>query len=151
MRAKLAALALAIAVALTVAACGGSDNSSSSPSAGAKDLKGQTITYWASNQAPSIPEDYRILKREAAKFTAQSGVKVDIKVIGWPDLFNNITAGYNDQILARRDQTVDRAKFVSEIHQTSCRVIAIDVKRISQDRKSVFRLRNIRIAVLRIH
>jgi multiple sugar transport system substrate-binding protein len=92
MRAKLAALALAIAVALTVAACGGSDNSSSSPSAGAKDLKGQTITYWASNQAPSIPEDYRILKREAAKFTAQSGVKVDIKVIGWPDLFNNITA-----------------------------------------------------------
>jgi len=92
MRAKLTALALATAVALTAAACGGSDNSSSSPSAGAKDLKGQTITYWASNQAPSIPEDYRILKREAAKFTAQSGVKVDIKVIGWPDLFNNITA-----------------------------------------------------------
>ncbi len=92
MRAKLAALALAIAVALTVAACGGSDNSGSSPSPGAKDLKGQTITYWASNQAPSIPEDYRILEREAAKFTAQSGVKLDIKVIGWPDLFNNITA-----------------------------------------------------------
>ncbi len=92
MRAKLAALALAVAVALTAAACGASDNTSSSPSAGAKDLKGQTITYWASNQAPSIPEDYRILKREAAKFTAQSGVTVDIKVIGWPDLFNNITA-----------------------------------------------------------
>ena len=63
-----------------------------SPRRAAKDLKGQTITYWASNQGAVDPEDYRILKREAAKFTAQSGVKVDIKVIGSPDLFDDITA-----------------------------------------------------------
>jgi ABC-type glycerol-3-phosphate transport system substrate-binding protein len=68
MRAK-----LSLSLALTAAACGGSDDSSSSPSAGAKDLEGQTITYWASNQAPSIHADYRTLEREAAKFTAQEG------------------------------------------------------------------------------
>jgi multiple sugar transport system substrate-binding protein len=67
-------------LALAVAACGGSSNktsSSSTTASSAKSLKGQSITYWASNQA---------------KFTQQSGVKVNVKVIGWADLFNNITA-----------------------------------------------------------
>jgi multiple sugar transport system substrate-binding protein len=95
MRAKpLSLVALVLIVSAIVAACGGSDNNSSSSSSSAssaQDLKGQTITYWASNQANSIPDDYKVLRREAAKFTQQSGVKVDIKVIGWPDLFNNIT------------------------------------------------------------
>jgi multiple sugar transport system substrate-binding protein len=91
-RKPLSLVALVAAVMATVTACGGNDNkSSTSTASSAKDLKGQTITYWASNQAPTIPADYTVLKREAAKFTQQTGVKVDIKVIGWPDLFNNIT------------------------------------------------------------
>jgi multiple sugar transport system substrate-binding protein len=93
MRGKpLSLIALAVAVAAIVAACGGNDNNSTSTASSAKDLKGQTITYWASNQANTISDDYKVLRREAAKFTQQTGVKVDIKVIGWADLFNNITA-----------------------------------------------------------
>jgi multiple sugar transport system substrate-binding protein len=95
MRARASMLvALVVAVAATVAACGGNDNKSSSSSSttSAQSLKGQTITYWASNQAATIPQDYTVLRREAAKFTQQTGVKVNVKVIGWADLFNNITA-----------------------------------------------------------
>jgi multiple sugar transport system substrate-binding protein len=91
MRAKpVLLLALVVAVGALVAACGGGNDNQSSSSSSAS-LKGQTITYWASNQAPTIAQDYTILRREAAKFTRQSGVKVNVKVIGWPDLFNNIT------------------------------------------------------------
>jgi multiple sugar transport system substrate-binding protein len=97
MRSKLAvAWPLAVVVALVVAACGGSsdDNkgSSTSSASAAKNLKGQTITYWASNQAKDVPTDYKLLKPELDKFTRQTGVKVNLKVIGWADLFNNITA-----------------------------------------------------------
>jgi multiple sugar transport system substrate-binding protein len=99
MRRKLATASwlVAVAVALTVAACGGSssDDKTSKPSSAttsAKSLKGQTITYWASNQAKDVPTDYKLLKPELAKFTEQTGVKVNLRVIGWADLFNNITA-----------------------------------------------------------
>ena len=97
MRRKLATAPwrVAVIVALVVSACGGSSDkssSSSSTTAGAKSLKGQTITYWASNQAKDVPSDYKLLKPELAKFTAQTGVNVNLRVIGWADLFNNITA-----------------------------------------------------------
>ena len=97
MRRKLATASwlVAVIVALVVSACGGSSDkssSSSSTTAGAKSLKGQTITYWASNQAKDVPSDYKLLKPELAKFTAQTGVNVNLRVIGWADLFNNITA-----------------------------------------------------------
>ena len=84
---------IAVAAAATVVACGGGgdDSSSSATSTNPASLKGQTITYWASNQAPTIQDDQKILTAQAAKFTQQTGVKVNIKVIGWPDLFNNIT------------------------------------------------------------
>jgi len=85
-------VAFTVAGAATVVACGGGGgNSSSSSGGGSGSLKGQTISYWASNQAPTIPQDYDILKREIAKFTKQTGVKVNVKVIGWSNLFNNIT------------------------------------------------------------
>jgi multiple sugar transport system substrate-binding protein len=97
MRSKLAvAWPLAVVVAMVVAACGGSsdDNkgSSTSTASAAKSLQGQTITYWASNQAKDVPTDYKLLQPELDKFTRQTGVKVNLKVIGWADLFNNITA-----------------------------------------------------------
>jgi multiple sugar transport system substrate-binding protein len=84
-----------IALAAVVAACGGGGGDSGSgaaPAAGnAGSLKGQTITYWASNQATTLEDDKRILTKEAAKFTQQTGVKVNIRVIGRPNLFNTIT------------------------------------------------------------
>src|SRR6188472_4011683 len=97
MRRKLATAPwlIAVIVALVVSACGGSNDkssSSSSTTSGTKSLKGQTITYWASNQAKDVPSDYKLLKPELDKFTAQTGVKVNLRVIGWADLFNNITA-----------------------------------------------------------
>jgi maltose-binding protein MalE len=83
-----------IALAAVVAACGGGggdSGASAAPAGSAGSLKGQTITYWASNQATTLEDDKRILTEEAAKFTRQTGVKVNIRVIGWPDLFTNIT------------------------------------------------------------
>jgi multiple sugar transport system substrate-binding protein len=82
--ATLAAVAVA---AVIVGACGG--GSSSGGTSGP--IKGQTITYWASNQGASIDQDKQILGKAIAKFTKQTGVKVNFKVIPWPDLFNNIT------------------------------------------------------------
>ena len=68
MRRKLATAPwlIAVIVALVVSACGGSSNdkssSSSSTTAGAKSLKGQTIEYWASNQAGTIDQDKQVIK-----------------------------------------------------------------------------------------
>jgi multiple sugar transport system substrate-binding protein len=83
--------AAVLALTATLVACGGGDGGSEQASTDPASLKGQTIEYWASNQATTIQDDQKILEREAARFTQQTGVKVNIKVIGWPDLFNNIT------------------------------------------------------------
>ena len=89
-RRLLAATALVAALGLTVTACGGgsSDNGSSDPSS----LKGQTITYWASNQGTSVENDKEVLTPELNKFTQQTGIKVNLEVIGWNDLLNRILA-----------------------------------------------------------
>lgn len=49
-----------------------------------------TITYWASNQGKSAEQDMEILHDELAQFTAQTGIQVDLEVIGWSDLLNRI-------------------------------------------------------------
>jgi multiple sugar transport system substrate-binding protein len=91
-----AATALVAALGLTLAACGGGDDDSSGSSGGSKSsgdsLKGQTITYWASNQGTSIDADKKTLAAETEKFTAQTGIKVKVEVIGWADLLNRILA-----------------------------------------------------------
>ncbi|UWE11559.1 ABC transporter substrate-binding protein [Actinacidiphila bryophytorum] len=94
-----AATALVAALGLTLAACGGGsdDDSSGSSSGGGKtadanSLKGQTITYWASNQGTSLDADKKTLTTELDKFTAQTGIKVKLEVIGWADLLNRILA-----------------------------------------------------------
>jgi multiple sugar transport system substrate-binding protein len=86
-----AATALVAALGLTLAACGGGDDDSGSKSSGGS-LKGQTITYWASNQGTSIDADKKTLATETAKFTQQTGIKVKVEVIGWADLLNRILA-----------------------------------------------------------
>src|SRR4051794_13493525 len=92
----LAATALVAALGLTLAACGGGDDDSKGSDGGGKSsgdsLSGQTLTYWASNQGTSIDADKKTLAAEMDKFTQQTGIKVKVEVIGWPDLLNRILA-----------------------------------------------------------
>lgn len=67
------------------AACGKSSNDSGSGAAG-------TLTYWASNQGTSLDNDKAVLQPELDKFKAQTGITVNLEVIGWPDLLNRILA-----------------------------------------------------------
>src|SRR3954454_5168055 len=84
-----AGVAAALAAAIVaVVACGGGGDSGSS---GGGDIRGQSITYWASNQGATIDQDKQILRDAIARFTKQTGVNVNFKVIPWSDLFTNIT------------------------------------------------------------
>ncbi|HEV7897966.1 MAG TPA: sugar ABC transporter substrate-binding protein [Planosporangium sp.] len=80
-RIGLAAAVVAL-LAPALAACGGADGSSSDT----------TLTYWASNQGTSLDHDRQVLRSELDKFTRQTGTKVKLEVIGWPDLLNRILA-----------------------------------------------------------
>ena len=85
---RLASATVAIALLIpAVAACGGDDDA-----AGSGDAGDTTLTYWASNQGPSIEKDKEILTPELAKFTAQTGIKVNVEVVPWSDLLNRILA-----------------------------------------------------------
>src|ERR671930_1422285 len=81
-------LVASVALALVVAACGGSDKKSSSPAAApAKNIRGATVTMWVMNNGPHPVEDtQKILK----PFEQQSGVKVDVKLVGWDVQFDRI-------------------------------------------------------------
>jgi ABC-type glycerol-3-phosphate transport system substrate-binding protein len=84
-----AILAIAAVIAATVAGCSGTSmNTGSNTGSGA----GATITYWASDQGSSIADDYTVLNPELQKFTKQTGIKVKLEVIGWPDLLNRVLA-----------------------------------------------------------
>jgi multiple sugar transport system substrate-binding protein len=54
---------------------------------------GETITYWASNQGPSISYDNQVLSQVVKDFKAQTGITVKFDVISWSDLFNRILTG----------------------------------------------------------
>jgi multiple sugar transport system substrate-binding protein len=85
MRTKYRALAVLATAALAVtglAAC----SSGSSGSSGAS----KTLTYWASNQGTSLQNDKQVLTPELNAFTKQTGIKVNLQVIGWNDLQNKI-------------------------------------------------------------
>ncbi|WP_422773607.1 ABC transporter substrate-binding protein [Plantactinospora sp. WMMC1484] len=53
---------------------------------------GKTLTYWASNQGASLEEDRKVLRPELDKFEKQTGITVELEVIGWPDLLDRILA-----------------------------------------------------------
>jgi multiple sugar transport system substrate-binding protein len=76
---RLGGLGLAGLTLIGGAACGGSGG-------GANQL-----TYWASQQAPTIGQDKNILAGVAREFENKTGINVNIKVIGWADLWNRIT------------------------------------------------------------
>lgn len=80
-----AAAAAIAALAITATGCsGGTSNSGSS------DGGGKTLTYWASNQGTSLDNDKAVLTPELKKFEDQTGIKVNLEVIGWNDLQTRI-------------------------------------------------------------
>ena len=92
MRMRLIVGALTVpAVALTMAACsssGSSDSSGGSTAGGG--ASGATLTYWASNQGTSLENDKEVLTPVLDKFTQETGIKVNLEVIGWNDLQTRI-------------------------------------------------------------
>jgi multiple sugar transport system substrate-binding protein len=82
---RLAATAVALMTLAATAACGGNGSGSSSSDA-------KTLTYWASNQSPSLADDKKNLAPVLKKFQQQTGIKVNLQVIGWPDLYSKILA-----------------------------------------------------------
>ena len=82
---KLSTLALAATLtAVPLAACGSSSGTSSATH--------PTLTYWATNQGTSLQDDRQVLGPQIAKFTKQTGVKVNFEVIPWTTVLNQITA-----------------------------------------------------------
>jgi multiple sugar transport system substrate-binding protein len=82
---------LVLALALVVAACGSSSKSSSSSSTQAKaaapNIRGATVTLWVMNNGPApVADTRRILK----PFEQQTGVKVNVKLVGWDVQFDRI-------------------------------------------------------------
>ncbi|MEV0008669.1 sugar ABC transporter substrate-binding protein [Streptomyces sp. NPDC047973] len=89
--------AAVITLLAAATACGGgtsTDGGSESP---------KTLTYWASNQGPSIEADKKILTPELKKFEKQTGIKVKLEVVPWSDLLTRIltatTSGQGPDVL----------------------------------------------------
>jgi multiple sugar transport system substrate-binding protein len=84
---KLTTLAfVATLAAAPLAAC------SSSSSSGGGSAGQSTLTYWASNQGTSLQDDRQVLGPQIAKFTQETGIKVNFQVIPWTTLLTQITA-----------------------------------------------------------
>src|ERR1044072_8677640 len=79
MRARWRAAAAAGLVLATGAAC------QSDGGDGAKEL-----TYWASQQSPSVQRDQEILEPELRKFTERTGIEVDLEVVPFTELLTKI-------------------------------------------------------------
>src|SRR5450631_3047803 len=98
MKARLISTVVTVLAVTATAACGGGGTSSSSSAGSSK-----TLTYWASNQGTSLENDKAVLTPELKKFEQQTGVAVDLQVIGWPDLLNKIlgatTSGQGPDVL----------------------------------------------------
>ncbi|MFI5711925.1 ABC transporter substrate-binding protein [Kribbella sp. NPDC051620] len=93
------AAAAVTALGISLAACGGSDSGGSDGGSGGD----QTLTYWASNQGTSLDNDKEVLTPVLQKFTADTGIKVNLEVIGWNDLQTRIqtatTSGQGPDVL----------------------------------------------------
>ncbi|MFC0624639.1 ABC transporter substrate-binding protein [Kribbella deserti] len=79
---SLIAAAAVSALGISLTACGGDDGGGGSGEG--------TLTYWASNQGTSLDHDKQVLTPVLEKFTAETGVKVNLEVIGWNDLQTRI-------------------------------------------------------------
>lgn len=82
---RIAAVAAVLVAGTGLAACSSGSKSSTAGGGGSK-----TLTYWASNQAPSTAQDLIDFKPVLAAFKKQTGITVKMTVIPWPDLYNKI-------------------------------------------------------------
>ncbi|WP_255947297.1 ABC transporter substrate-binding protein [Streptomyces odontomachi] len=80
-------IATVTALSATATACGGGTNTG-----GGSNDSPKTLTYWASNQGPSLEADKKILTPELKKFEKKTGIKVKLEVVPWSDLLNRILA-----------------------------------------------------------
>jgi multiple sugar transport system substrate-binding protein len=78
----------AVLAAVPLAACGGSSGGSSGSGSSAH----PTLTYWATNQGTSLQDDRQVLGPQLAEFTKQTGIKVNLQVLPWTTVLNQITA-----------------------------------------------------------
>ena len=76
-------MASVAALMISTAACSSSNNSTNAT---------PTLTYWASNQGASVDVDKSTLQPELDKFKAQTGITVNLEVVGWDNLLNRILA-----------------------------------------------------------
>jgi len=89
---KVRFLAAGAAVALTIsalAACSTSTSGPTSTPSGDKPYAGTTLSYWATNQGTDLNADKTILQPELDKFEQQTGIHVNLEVIGWDNMTNN--------------------------------------------------------------
>jgi multiple sugar transport system substrate-binding protein len=63
----------------------------------------KVLTYWASQQSPSLERDKEILEPELREFTDRTGIRVELEVIPFTDLLNRIltatTSGKGPDVL----------------------------------------------------
>ncbi|MFS0703380.1 sugar ABC transporter substrate-binding protein [Cellulomonas sp. 179-A 9B4 NHS] len=85
-RRNLAALSLVSALLVATACSGGGGDGGGSGESGGD----VTLTYWASNQGTSLDDDREVLTPVLEDFTEQTGIAVDLEVIGWSDLQTRI-------------------------------------------------------------
>jgi multiple sugar transport system substrate-binding protein len=86
-RRNLAVLSLVPALLVATACSGGGGDGGGSGESGGGDV---TLTYWASNQGTSLDNDREVLTPVLEDFTEQTGIAVDLEVIGWSDLQTRI-------------------------------------------------------------
>ncbi|MEU9300897.1 sugar ABC transporter substrate-binding protein [Streptomyces sp. NPDC048269] len=88
MRRTRAAAAVTVCLLVSVTACGGG----SADSGRGSNTAPEELTYWASNQGPDLAADQAALGPELKKFEQQTGIKVKLEVVPWPDLLGRILA-----------------------------------------------------------
>lgn len=49
-----------------------------------------TLTWWATQLAPSIPETEAVYQESIDRFTEATGIEVEVEVVPWADLYNRI-------------------------------------------------------------
>ncbi|ROO84211.1 carbohydrate ABC transporter substrate-binding protein (CUT1 family) [Actinocorallia herbida] len=80
---KLASAVALTLIAATAAGCGGGEDDAAAS---------EKLVYWASNQGTSIDHDKQVLQPQLDAFEQQTGIEVELEVVGWPDLLNRILA-----------------------------------------------------------
>ncbi|WP_342024842.1 sugar ABC transporter substrate-binding protein [Arthrobacter citreus] len=86
MKIRSLAAAAAIAALTLTTACSGSGDTGTNDSSG----DGNGLTYWASNQGTSLDDDKAVLTPQLEKFEEETGIPVNLEVIGWNDLQTRI-------------------------------------------------------------